>query len=73
MRLIRDDKTGFGGGAGSGVGRHRSPIRETARRKSWRTIAALVVVMVVTLVLQAAAGRCYKPRRAAAGGRARNR
>jgi membrane-bound serine protease (ClpP class) len=38
----------------------RSPIRETARRKSWRAIAALAVAMVVTLVLQAAAG----PRRA---------
>ena len=56
MRLIRDDKTGFKGERAPVSVATRSPIRETARRKSWRTIAALVVVMVMTLVLQAAAG-----------------
>jgi hypothetical protein len=56
MRLIRDDKMGFAGEQAPVSAATLSPIHETARRKSWRTIVALVVVMVMTLVLQAAAG-----------------
>ena len=41
--------------AGHTVGPHAAPVRKTGKRLRWRTVAALIVVLVAALTIPAAA------------------